>query len=72
MYFLALTHIKFPLHLNRMILAKVASWVSMIWVVCPLSRFGREVLLRILFENPLELRTAMLNYQIKQMMLKYI
>ena len=55
-----------------MILAKVASWVSMIWVRCPLSRLGREVLLTILFENPLELRLAVLNYQIKQMMLKYI
>jgi hypothetical protein len=53
-------------------LAKVASWISMIFVRCPLSRFGREVLLTILLKNPLELRLAMLNYQIKQMMLKHI
>lgn len=56
-----------------MTLAKVASWISLItdWNI-PLSRYGREVLLTILLENTLELRLAVLNYQIKQMMLKYI
>jgi hypothetical protein len=54
-------------------LAKVASWISLItdWNT-PLSRFDREVVIRIFIENPLELRIAMLNYQIKQMMINYI
>ena len=45
----------------------LTSWVSMLWVRCPLSRFGREVLLTILIQNPLELRIAFLNYQIRRM-----
>ena len=45
----------------------LTSWVSMLWVRCPLSRFGREVLLTILFQNPIELRIAFLNYQIRRM-----
>jgi hypothetical protein len=50
----------------------LASWVSLFtdWKN-PLSRFQRQVLLEILFENPLELKVAVLRYQIKQMMLKY-
>jgi hypothetical protein len=50
-----------------------ASWIS--WFTDwknPLSRPQRQVILEILFKNPIELRVAMLNYQIKQMMLKYI
>ena len=54
-----------------MSLAYWASWVSMIWVRCPLNRVGREVILSILIQNPLELRVAWLNYQIKQLMLNY-
>ena len=54
-----------------MSLAYWASWVSMIWVRCPLNRVGREVIFSILIQNPLELRVAWLNYQIKQLMMKY-
>jgi len=50
----------------------LASWLSWLadWGRDP-SRKAREVIIRILFENPLELRVATLNYQIKQIMLKY-
>jgi hypothetical protein len=47
-------------------------WIASWYPISPLSRRSREVILTILIENPLELRVAMLNYQIKQMMLKYI
>lgn len=47
----------------------LASWVSMIWVRCPLERIGREVLLRILIEKPLEFKVALLGYQIREMLL---
>jgi hypothetical protein len=49
------------------------SWVSRLtdWNN-PLDRFSRQVLISILLENPLELRLAVLNYQIKQMMLKHV
>jgi len=50
----------------------LASWLSWLgdWGRGP-SRLTREVLVRIFSENSLELRVATLNYQIKQMMLKY-
>lgn len=55
-----------------MSLAYWASWVS--WLGDfgrgP-SRFTREVIILILLSNSLELRIALLNFQIKQMMLKY-
>ena len=54
-----------------MSLAYWASWASMIFVRCPLNRVGREVLLSILIQNPIEFRIAFLNYQIKQLMLNY-
>ena len=47
----------------------LASWLSMIWVRCPLSRFHREVLLTILLGNSLEFRIAFLNYQIRRMII---
>ena len=47
-------------------------WIASWYPIAPLSRRSREVILTILFENPLELRLAVLNYQIKQIMLKYI
>jgi hypothetical protein len=52
--------------------ARIASWISWLsdWGRAP-SRFTREVIIQIFNENPLELRVATLNYQIKQMMLKY-
>jgi hypothetical protein len=54
-------------------IAKIASWIS--WLM-DLGRhpgpLARECIIRILFENPLELRVATLNYQIKQLMLQYI
>lgn len=40
-----------------------ASWLTPF--VTPLDRLGREVLLRILFSNSLELRVAMLVHQIR-------
>jgi len=55
-----------------MSLAYWASWASMIWVRCPLNRVGREVVLSFLIENPLELRVAWLNCQIKQLMMNYL
>ena len=54
-------------------IARVSSWIS--WFTDwknPLSRQSREALLTILLQNPLEFRIAVLNYQIKQIMLKYI
>jgi len=55
-----------------MSLAYWASWVS--WLGdfgrSP-SRFAREVALTILIQNSIEFRVAFLNFQIKQMMLKY-
>ena len=47
--------------------AYLASWVSMIWVRCPLSRVGREAVIRIFMENTLEFRVALLTYQIREM-----
>lgn len=54
-------------------IARVSSWISLLtdWKN-PLSRFNREALLTILFQNSLEFRVAVLNYQIKQIMLKYL
>jgi hypothetical protein len=51
----------------------VASWISWLsdWGRAP-SRLTREFIVRILIENPLEFRVAILNYQIKELMLKYI
>jgi hypothetical protein len=51
----------------------LASWLSWLtdWGRSP-DRKTREVIIRILSENSLEWRIATLNYQIKQMMLKYI
>ena len=54
-----------------MSLAYWASWASLIFVRCPLSRVGREVIFSILIQNPIEFRVAFLNYQIKQLMLNY-
>lgn len=54
-------------------IAKIASWIS--WFTDrsnPLNRYQRQVLLEILIKNPLEFRVEMLNYQIKQMLMKYI
>lgn len=45
----------------------VASWLSMLWIRCPLSRLGREVFFTILSQNSLEFRIAFLNYQIRRM-----
>ncbi len=47
-----------------------ASWLSMIWVRCPLNRIGREVLIRILICQPLEFRVTLLNYQIRELLIK--
>ena len=54
------------------LICKLASWVSWIRDLGrPPSRFAREVILLILLSNSLELRIALLNFQIKQMMLEY-
>jgi len=54
-------------------IAYIASWITWLsdWGRGP-SRLTREFIIRILNENPLEFRVAMLNYQIKELMLKYI
>ena len=54
-------------------IAYIASWLSWLsdWGRGP-SRLTREFLVRLVTENPLELRVAMLNYQIKEIMLKYL
>ena len=53
--------------------AYLASWFSWLgdWGRNP-NRLTREVIIRIFSENSLDLRVATLNYQIKQMMSKYI
>jgi len=53
-------------------IAYIASWLSWFsdWGRGP-SRKAREVIIQILSENSLEWRVATLNYQIKQIMLKY-
>jgi hypothetical protein len=43
----------------------LASWVP----VGPLNRKAREVILTILYKNPLEFRVAILSYQIRKMFL---
>ena len=54
-------------------LAYWSSWLSWIsdWGRSP-NRETREVLLSILIQNSLEFRVAFLNFQIKQMMVKYV
>ena len=44
-------------------------WLASWFPVGSLDRRTREVLLTILFENPLELRVAILGYQIRKMFL---
>lgn len=51
---------------------KVAALVSFLCTWAPIGLTGREVLMRIFTEQPLEFRVAFLNYQIKQMMLKHV
>ena len=45
--------------------AWVTSWVTWGWT--PLSRFSTEVLVRIFLENSLELRIALVRYQLREM-----
>lgn len=51
----------------------IASWLSWIadWGRGP-SRLTREFIIRLVAENPLELRVYMLSHQIKEIMLKYV
>jgi hypothetical protein len=44
-----------------------SSFISMIYVKCPLSRFQREVLIRIIHVNPIEFQIAMLIHQVKNL-----
>lgn len=48
----------------------ISSFVSMLYVKSPLSRFNREVLMRILINNPIELQIAILCHQVKKLNIK--
>lgn len=42
-------------------------WLASWYPVAPLDRRQREILLTILYKNPLELRVAILTHQIRKM-----
>jgi hypothetical protein len=45
----------------------IASLISFLYTQAPISRAGREMIIRIFIENPLEFRVAMLSHQVKEL-----